>query len=551
MSLLSSLRSLVHRVSRPPRRGRPAGRNRTATFRPWLELLEDRAVPATVTWINPAGGAWNVPSNWDTGTLPGAADDARIPDFPGDITITHSTGTDTIRSLTSQEAVVLSGGSLSIGASGAVSTINGSFTVSGGTLALGSTTLNGSGTLTNSATLNVAGSTVNVPLVNQATLVAWSTNSLNGQLTTAAGSTLLVQAVGRESAVLTVDRGFTNNGAIGLTERGGVLLPIRDAGLVVRNGTLINAAGASISALPVSSPTNPRYSGWRWIDAQLDNQGILRVLNRLLVGNNGHILSNSGTIDIGADWLRVSGGTFNHQGGRVTGLGTLELLGVTANLTTAFTNAVTALTLSSSTVNGPGTLTNTPGKTLTMTSSTVNAPLVNQGALVAQATSAITSSLTTAAGSTLRVQGSNASDAVLTVANSFTNSGTIELTSDGASRAATLTVISGTLTNAAGANLSALAGTGGSRTLNAQLDNQGTLRVAQDLGLTNTGRTFSNSGTIDIASGRTLTVNGGLLTNFSAGTLTGGTYNIAGTFKFPDAAITTNAATIVLEGPNA
>jgi hypothetical protein len=49
--------------TRRPVRSRPAARFR-------LEALEDRAVPATVTWVNPAGGDWDTPSDWSTGQLP-------------------------------------------------------------------------------------------------------------------------------------------------------------------------------------------------------------------------------------------------------------------------------------------------------------------------------------------------------------------------------------------------------------------------------------------------------------------------------------------------
>jgi hypothetical protein len=45
-------------------------------------------------------------------------------------------------------------------------------------------------------------------------------------------------------------------------------------------------------------------------------------------------------------------------------------------------------------------------------------------------------------------------------------------------------------------------------------------------------------------------ISGGSLTNFSGGTLTGGTYNIAGTLQFPNASIVTNAANILLDGSN-
>src|SRR4051812_28471258 len=62
-----------------------------------LELLEDRVVPATVSWTNPAGGAWNAGTNWSTGVVPTAVDDVVIDVPSASVTVTHSTGTDTIR----------------------------------------------------------------------------------------------------------------------------------------------------------------------------------------------------------------------------------------------------------------------------------------------------------------------------------------------------------------------------------------------------------------------------------------------------------------------
>src|SRR5262249_54802602 len=51
-----------------------------------------------------------------------------------------------------------------------------------------------------------------------------------------------------------------------------------------------------------------------------------------------------------------------------------------------------------------------------------------------------------------------------------------------------------------------------------------------------------NSSSTKPCSKRSLKKSGG-------GTLTGGAYNVAGTFQFPDAAITTYAATVVPDGP--
>src|SRR5262249_22653396 len=84
----------------------------------------------TVTWINPAGGDWDTAGNWDANRIPGAADDAVIPQ--SNITITHSSAaTDAVRSLSSEAALAISNGSLSLATP---STIDNTLTLSGGTL---------------------------------------------------------------------------------------------------------------------------------------------------------------------------------------------------------------------------------------------------------------------------------------------------------------------------------------------------------------------------------------------------------------------------------
>ena len=46
--------------------------------RPLIEALEERRLLATVDWISPVSGDWNVGSNWSTGQVPGTSDDAVI-----------------------------------------------------------------------------------------------------------------------------------------------------------------------------------------------------------------------------------------------------------------------------------------------------------------------------------------------------------------------------------------------------------------------------------------------------------------------------------------
>ena len=235
--------------------------------------------------------------------------------------------------------------------------------------------------------------------------------------------------------------------------------------------------------------------------------------------------------------------------------GTQTLSAGTHTLTLTSGGAINAngrLTFTAGAVAGSGTLVNQGVGTLQ--SSTVDVALDNQGLLTLRGGTLLNGPVTTAAGSTLRVEGdATFSGAFVTVANGFTNNGIIDLTAvNGAGNTARLTVTNGSLVNAPGAQLNVLAGTGGARDLFAQLDNQGTLTVAQaltinktsaqhlnsgtlsvgggDLTLTQSGTSpgFATSGTVDVAAGRTFSVTGGALT-YSTGILGGqGTLTLSG-----------------------
>src|SRR5712692_10167406 len=154
------LRRLLESFVRATRPARRRGRHQTRRdVRPRLEVLEDRTVPSTVIWID-GSGDWSNNTSWlDTTTqthhTPTAADNAVI-DVAG-LTITHSTGSDTVHSLVSNDGFVLSGGTLSLTTA---STIDNSFTMSAGTLSgAGNLTVNGLLTWT-SGTMTGAGHTV-------------------------------------------------------------------------------------------------------------------------------------------------------------------------------------------------------------------------------------------------------------------------------------------------------------------------------------------------------------------------------------------------------
>jgi hypothetical protein len=96
---------------------------------------------------------------------------------------------------------------------------------------------------------------------------------------------------------------------------------------------------------------------------------------------------------------------------------------------------------------------------------------------------------------------------------------------------------------------------GASSIIGVSLENQAgsVLNVdAGSLAVTGAGATVTNDGTVSVASGRTLEVSGGAtLANFAAGALTGGKYNLSGTFRLDTAGagIDTIASDVTLDGP--
>lgn len=506
-------------------------------------------------------------------------------------------------------------GPISIGAGRVLSVTGGTFTqtagtLSGatGTLALSSltatfgqalNTLNlgldftnctlGGPSLTNGAgaTLTLSGDILNLPLTNSGTLILNGSNSCPGGLVSSAGSTLRVEGGTAGPAALTVTGNLVNNGTLQLTSAGAA----QDATLNLIAGALTNAAGRTIDA-------QAGAGGNRYIGARLDNQGTLTVNAPLTLTASAVAHQNSGTINVsGADLLvsqtggspsfttsgtitlgaghalSVLGGAFTQSGGTISGAtGTLFLNGVAVNLVPGFTVGTCFLSLLGSTLSG-GTLTIPATKTLTLRDDTIQAAVNNSGTLVINGACALDGSVQQNAGAALKVEGSGVGAATLTVATGFTNNGTIDLTNGSLGQNATLNVTSGTLTNAAGATLKSSTGsTGGTRTLNAVLNNQGTFTVGTTLAVTRNDAAHQNSGTITLSGGdlafnqggaapgltstgtisipftRTLTVTAGALTVGSGGVLegrgtltaTGTTFHVAGVVRPGDSGGTGN-----------
>ena len=144
---------------------------------------------AAVSWTLNADGFWDVVTNWSSNpALPGAADDVTL-NVAGVVTVTHRSGTNTINSLTSQESLVVSGGSLTVANafSNAANT-----TISGGTL-----TLNGVSTL---ASLTQSGGTVaGSGLITVTGASSWVAGTHTGSGTTQFDAALSISGAGTKS----------------------------------------------------------------------------------------------------------------------------------------------------------------------------------------------------------------------------------------------------------------------------------------------------------------------------------------------------------------
>ncbi len=379
---------------------------------------------------------------------------------------------------------------------------------------------------------------------------AWS-----GNVTTGPGSLVRVLANASFNTAVTAANGFTNSANIELLASGAATA----ATLNVTAGTLVNAPTGVISSLVASG-------GARNLNAKLDNQGTITVaqsmttnkasvqhLNsgtiNLTTGNYTVILSGTtpsftttGTIDVPTGrTLTLQGGiaggagqNFYYAGGTMGGAGTVALLNSTLNLTNPLASSMAQLAGTSSIVNGPSTLTVSAGTTVTFSGCTINATTVTEPTCTLQLTNsdhlgaltnngvtewigtcAWSGNVTTGPGSLVRVLANASFNTAVTAANGFTNSANIELLASGAATAATLNVTAGTLVNAPTGVISSLVASGGARNLNAKLDNQGTITVAQSMTTNKASVQHLNSGTINLTTGNYTVILSGTTPSFT------------------------------------
>ncbi len=144
--------------------------------------------PTTVEWISSSSGNWNTASDWSTGVVPSSNQEVIIDVSGASPTITISSGSMSVYSITADDPLSITGGSLTVASD---STISGGLAMTGGSLVA-----NGSG-----ATLTVSGTTI----VSGANLYAEGGATLTLQDLTSysnpSGGTTYFQATGAGSTL--------------------------------------------------------------------------------------------------------------------------------------------------------------------------------------------------------------------------------------------------------------------------------------------------------------------------------------------------------------
>ncbi len=291
------------------------------------------------------------------------------------------------------------------------------------------------------------------------------------------------------NASLRVTGGIDNAGVIRLESSEGAYT----ANLTLTSGALVNRGTVVVNA---------GTGGQRLMSGDLHNLGRFSVDAPLQFSKAGGLYHNAGEFLVEAGrTLSISGANqvFDQRGGDLKILGELSLTSMTLNFK-------------------GGTI---PEKPPLLLNTALNLGPAADGAAAFRLRGRCALTGDVAPGQTLWVNGTTGISATLSVASSFTNGGTIRLESSEASIASNLAIASGALMNQ---GLIALnRGSGGTRNLAGDLDNQGRLELETSAILGKSGGgIYTNTGSIQIPAGETLTVNDGTLTSHAQGTVRGG-----------------------------
>lgn len=458
---------------------------------------------------------------------------------------------------------VSSGGSLTNTSTG---TLNNFGSVVNNTLLTNNGVINNTGTITSTGTVNGNGtlnSTGSLNVVSGNVSIANSSNLSSGTLT---GGTWIVGSTTSGSkgskAFLSIGSGAitTNNANVQLVGAGASFsqlnsltdnygsLTVRDGASFTRaalnnTGTLMVASGGTVNLASSANFSSDTLTGGTWV---VDNTG---GTSSLKIGS-GFIRTNNANIELIGSGAQSSfsqlAGLANNSGSITVGAGaTLNNL---SKLGTTLTNtgALTVLSGGNITLDKNGNLSNG-----TLTGGT----WVVDGSGGSAATLQIGTGNILTNNANIQLIGGNANFAQLaTLAN---NQGTLTIGNGANYATAAPLVNTGTIVSAAGGTLTIPAM--GSKfpsvplTNNGLIENNGTTIASSNI----SGKgTFNNAGTLTVLSGANVQIANS--TNFSLGTLTGGTWIVdstggtkAATLAIGSGNITTNNANIALIGSNA
>jgi hypothetical protein len=522
-------------LTRSPRATPPAGRGLR------LEVLEARTVPATVHWINSAGGDWGTAGNWSTGHVPGPDDDV-ILDVTATPTITHSAGTDTIHSLTSagNNTLVVTGSTISLLTT---STLN-------GPLSLTNAQFGGGGTISGPGDLNIDGG------------LSWVSGYMVGP-----GQTFL-----NSNATLSgnTDTFFNPRGLAGRTLNNSATATWTEAGaLIIRSGGVWNNLAGSTFLIQGDATLDS--SSVFQSPGRFNNAGLLQKMGSSGTTTIGLAVNNTGVVDVETGTLSLGGSPNSSGSAASSGAYT-----VAAGATLGFSGNTDLFPASS--VSGDGNVTFTGGTTYEQGSyaitgntlvagGTVNFEndlhlpqlTLSSGALSGAGTVTVDGPLSWTGGSmtgpgttvaNAAVTINNATNVTLSLGHTFRN--TLSTTWTGAGN---IVLSDGsTFTNLPNA-LFDIQGTGSIADgyffgPSSYFDNQGNLIKATGTGTTNVSTYFSNSGIVDLETG-TLSVTSGPLYNTGFLWLgSGGTLNVSGGLFILNGSALAGSGTVVANVTN-
>jgi hypothetical protein len=445
-----------------------------------------------------------------------------------------------------------------------VANTGGAISANASKLQLVNTTINGGAvTLTGASSLQLTngiiqgGSTVSNSSTGTIEAVAGS-NSLGATVSNPSGGVIKID----NAAALSLQNGaYPSLGAVQLNSTGSV------TELLVNGGVTLSGGSVTLS----NNPSNYIFGGAT--GSTLTNQETIQGAGH--IGNGQMSLVNTGTINAnqsGGITIGANGGAKN-TGTLEATAGTLAFSGTTvANAGGTISSSGNLLQLVNSTVNG-GTVALTGASTLQLTNGVVHggSTLNNSATGVIESvagTNTLGGTINNPNGGLLKID--NAS-ALILENGSYANLGAVQLNSTGSVTELLIhggvTLSGGTVTLSNNPSNYIFGGAAGDTLTNQEtiqgaghignnlmtLVNAGTINANQSNPLLVQTNAFTNSGTLQVGSGSTMHVSGGIFTNFFGTTLAGGTYNTAGTLEIDNLGsaggeIVTNSANIILNG---